>query len=31
MEKIMKLTRKHCSMVQSVQDAIEITESFEVI
>jgi uncharacterized OsmC-like protein len=31
MEKIMKLTRKHCSMVQSVQDAIEITESFEMI
>jgi len=27
----MKLTRKHCSMVQSVQDAIEITESFEMI
>nr|WP_239541016.1 OsmC family protein [Pullulanibacillus pueri] len=31
LEKIVHLTRKYCSMVQSVQDAIEITESFEMI
>jgi len=31
MEKIMELSRKHCSMVQSVQDSIEITESFEIL
>ncbi|TKC16260.1 OsmC family protein [Robertmurraya kyonggiensis] len=31
MEKIMVLTRKNCSMVQSVLDSIEIEESFELI
>ena len=30
LEKIGHLTRKHCSMVQSVQESIEITESFQV-
>jgi putative redox protein len=30
-EKAMTLTRKHCSMVQSVKDSIEVTESFEII
>jgi putative redox protein len=27
----MKLTRKNCSMVQSVQDSIKIEETFELI
>ncbi|WEG12289.1 OsmC family protein [Pullulanibacillus sp. KACC 23026] len=31
MEKIIELTRKNCSMVQSVQDSIAITESFEIV
>lgn len=31
MGKIMRLTRKNCEMVQSVQDAIQITESFELL
>ncbi|HET6871354.1 MAG TPA: OsmC family protein [Sporolactobacillaceae bacterium] len=31
MEKIVELTRKHCSMVQSVQDSIEITEDFQIL
>lgn len=31
MERIMELSRKNCSMVQSVQDSIEITEDFEII
>lgn len=30
-EKCLKVTKKNCSMVQSVQDSIEITESFEII
>ncbi|WP_449622035.1 OsmC family protein [Robertmurraya sp. Marseille-Q9965] len=31
MEKIMVLTRKNCSMVQSVIDSIAIEESFELV
>lgn len=31
MEKAIKVTRKNCSMVQSVKDSIQITESFEII
>lgn len=31
MEKMVELTRKNCSMVQSVLGSIEITESFEII
>lgn len=31
MEKIMGLTRKNCSMVQSVIDSIEIEETFELV
>lgn len=31
MEKALKVTRKNCSMVQSVKDSIHITESFEII
>lgn len=31
MDKILELTRKHCSMVQSVQDSIQITESYELL
>lgn len=30
MPRIMELTRKNCSMVQSVKDSIEIIETFEV-
>ncbi len=30
-EKCLKVTRKNCSMVQSVEDSIEITESFEIV
>lgn len=30
-EKAMELTRKNCSMVQSVQGAIEVEETFEII
>lgn len=30
-EKALKVTRKNCSMVQSVKDSINITESFEII
>lgn len=30
-EKAMKLTRKNCSMVQSVQDSINIEETFELV
>ncbi|MEB1809047.1 MAG: OsmC family protein [Bacillaceae bacterium] len=30
-EKSLTVTRKNCSMVQSVKDSIEITESFEII
>ncbi|ALS79365.1 OsmC family protein [Planococcus kocurii] len=30
MARVMELTRKNCSMVQSVKDSIEIIESFEV-
>jgi putative redox protein len=30
-EKAMKLTRKNCSMVQSVQDSIKIEETFELV
>ena len=30
MPRILELTRKNCSMVQSVKDSIEITETFEV-
>ncbi len=29
-EKAMELARKNCSMVQSVKDSIQITESFEI-
>lgn len=29
-EKAIKLARKNCSMIQSVQDSIQITESFEL-
>ncbi|MDR7074617.1 OsmC family protein [Fictibacillus barbaricus] len=29
-EKALVVTRKNCSMVQSVKDSIEITESFEI-
>ncbi|WP_026672726.1 OsmC family protein [Alkalihalobacterium bogoriense] len=29
-EKSLDVTRKNCSMVQSVKDSIEITESFEI-
>jgi putative redox protein len=31
MEKALKVTRKNCSMVQSVKDSIHITESFEIL
>lgn len=31
MKKIIHLTSKNCSMVQSVKDSIKITESFEII
>ncbi|ANU11702.1 hypothetical protein A1A1_14594 [Planococcus antarcticus DSM 14505] len=30
MPRILELTRKNCSMVQSVQDSIEIIETFEI-
>ncbi|RBW68159.1 OsmC family protein [Bacillus taeanensis] len=30
-EKALEVTRKNCSMVQSVKDSIEITESFELV
>lgn len=30
-EKAGVIARKHCSMVQSVQDSIHVTESFEII
>ncbi|WP_096201762.1 OsmC family protein [Bacillus sp. FJAT-45350] len=30
-KKSLEVTRKNCSMVQSVKDSIEVTESFEVI
>ncbi|WP_216830258.1 OsmC family protein [Alkalihalobacterium elongatum] len=30
-EKSLVVTRKNCSMVQSVKDSIEITETFEII
>ncbi|MBU8908900.1 OsmC family protein [Desertibacillus haloalkaliphilus] len=30
-EKALAVTRKNCSMVQSVKDSIEVTESFELI
>ncbi|MGM0865959.1 MAG: OsmC family protein [Bacillota bacterium] len=30
-EKAMNLTRKNCSMVQSVQDSIKIEETFELV
>jgi putative redox protein len=30
-EKALMLTRKHCSMVQSVKDSIDVTESFNII
>ncbi|KZE64947.1 osmotically inducible protein C [Fictibacillus phosphorivorans] len=30
-EKAIKVTRKNCSMVQSVKDSINITESFEIV
>ncbi len=30
-EKAMKVTRKNCSMVQSVQDSIKIEETFELV
>lgn len=30
-EKSLEVTRKNCSMVQSVKDSIEITESFEIV
>lgn len=30
-EKALTLTRKHCSMVQSVKDSIDVTESFDII
>lgn len=29
-EKALMVTRRNCSMVQSVKDSIEITESFEI-
>ncbi|WP_227396944.1 OsmC family protein [Jeotgalibacillus aurantiacus] len=29
-KKALELTRKNCSMVQSVKDSIEVTESFEI-
>ncbi|RYL88949.1 OsmC family peroxiredoxin [Sporolactobacillus sp. THM7-4] len=31
MDKIMELTRKNCSMVQSVIGSIEVTETYEII
>ena len=31
MEKVLAVTRKHCAMVQSVKDAIDITDSFELV
>lgn len=31
MEKMLRLTRRNCQMVQSVQEAIKITESFELL
>ncbi|MBM7645182.1 putative OsmC-like protein [Scopulibacillus daqui] len=31
MDKIMELTKKNCSMVQSVSDQIEVTETYELI
>lgn len=30
-KKAMEVTRKNCAMVQSVQDSIKITESFELV
>ncbi|CEG23564.1 OsmC-like protein [Planococcus massiliensis] len=30
MERVMELTRKNCSMVQSVKDSIEIIETYEL-
>ncbi|WP_078551543.1 OsmC family protein [Bacillus alkalicellulosilyticus] len=30
-EKSLEVTRKNCSMVQSVKDSIKITESFEIV
>jgi putative redox protein len=30
-EKALVITRKNCSMVQSVKDSIDVTESFEII
>jgi putative redox protein len=31
MEKVMQLTTKNCSMVQSVKDSIEVIETFEIV
>lgn len=31
MERVMELTRKNCSMVQSVKDSIEIIETFDLV
>lgn len=31
MERVMELTRKNCSMVQSVKDSIEIIETYELV
>ncbi|WP_338780038.1 OsmC family protein [Metabacillus sp. FJAT-52054] len=31
MKKAMELTRKNCSMVRSVEDSIEIKETFEIV
>lgn len=31
MERVLELTKKNCSMVQTVMDSIEIVETFEVI
>lgn len=31
LQKSLEVTRKNCSMVQSVKDSIEVTESYEII
>lgn len=31
MDRIMELTRKNCSMVRSVEDSIEVVETYEIV
>lgn len=31
MERVMALTRKNCSMVRSVEDSIEVVETYEIV